>query len=57
VGIVKEAIRRAIFIYAVFTGHDEFQAVAGSLKFKFLNWLYEGDFDPQFDCVMPDEED
>jgi hypothetical protein len=40
----KEAIRRVVFFGCWLAGSDgEFVATDGSLKFKFLSWLYDYD--------------
>ncbi len=53
---MKNFIRWIIFEYALITGHDEYQCEAGTLKFRFLNWLYDGDAEQIFDVTWPDEE-
>lgn len=44
---MKELIRRIVFFACWLVGSDgEFIAKEGSLKLKFLNWLYDGDSEP-----------
>lgn len=46
----KEAIRRILFYLPI---GDEFVVTSGTLKFRFLRWLY-GPGEPEFLCVMPE---
>lgn len=53
----KEGIRRCVFwAIVLFDLGDEFVAYPGTLKFKFLNWLYDGGAEPEFDCQWPEDE-
>lgn len=40
---MKNLIRALVFMYAYWTGHDEYEATEGTLKFQFLNWIYDGE--------------
>jgi hypothetical protein len=51
---MKNAIRTIVFWYAALTGHDEYPAESGTLKFRFLNWLYDGEAEPMFEMQLPD---
>lgn len=48
---LKELIRRIIWILPI---EGEFKADKGSLKCRFLEWLY-GNGEPEFDITWPDE--
>ena len=49
---LKEVIRRIIFFFSI---SGEFTATTGTLKHKFLDWLY-GNGEPEFDVIWPDED-
>lgn len=47
---MKEIIRRILFPFMP----AESIAVEGSLKFRVLEWLYEGDREPEFPVIWPE---
>jgi len=54
--MLKELIRRIYFFLCVIgLASPEIAATSGTLKFKFLMWLY-GDPEPMFMTQWPDEE-
>lgn len=54
--ILKEAIRR-LYFFLVYLGlaNEEIEAMAGTLKYRFLGWLY-GSGEPQFNVQWPEDE-
>ena len=54
---MKEFLRRILFAICVYFGWDEFKAEEGTLWFRFLNWVYEGEAEPEFDARFPEKED
>lgn len=53
---MRNVIQRALFPIAVLCG-GEFRAQHGSLKLRFLTWLYGlEDVRPEFDVAWPEDE-
>ena len=53
---MKHVLRWLIFWISLPFG-GEFSATSGTWKFRFLNWLYEGEGEPEFDVQWPEEKE
>jgi hypothetical protein len=51
---MKTALRWLLFHLSWMFSDGEFYAESGTLKFRFLNWLYDGECEPMFDCQYPE---
>jgi hypothetical protein len=54
-GVFKEVLRMLLFYPSMIFGNGEFVAKSGTLKFRFLEWLY-GPGEPEFDVIWPDDD-
>jgi hypothetical protein len=54
---MKEFLRGILFVICVYFGWDEFKAEEGTFWFRFLDWVYGGEAEPEFDSWFPEDDD
>ena len=55
---MKEAIRRLIYAFAwLGLASPEIVCESGTFKFRFYNWLYDGEAEPVFATQWPDDDE
>lgn len=52
---LKEFVRRILYGVCVYLALDSLTAKDGTLWFRFLNWVYEGEGERQFESWFPED--